>query len=189
MTLQEVEKMLVDTINKIAQGRNQLRAGKVTAVDEDKLICTVEDELRELIYYKVRLKAVVDGTDSGIYAIPAIGSQVICGQINNALEAQFVVLLGDIDKYIIIIGNSRLEICDGKFEFNEGNNGGLINVGDLVTELNKTNTYLSTLKSALGTITVALDVLLPGTSLAFEGTMSAVVLGDYSEIEDDKILH
>jgi len=74
-------------------------------------------------------------------------------------------------------------------QFNGGELGGLTITPELKTQLDKTNQYCQQLKTATKAIATALDSLVPGTSAAFETAMTAVQIGDFSNIEDAKIKH
>jgi hypothetical protein len=99
--------------------------GTVTEIDQDNKTCTVKpvDDLPDLL--EVRLSAVVS-PESGIVAVPSIGSFVIVGQ--TAREQPHILMMSEIDSYQLIANDT--------IQFNDGENGGLVKVSDLVSKLN-----------------------------------------------------
>jgi len=63
----------------------------------------------------------------------------------------------------------------------------LVKYNELLTEYNKTKTYLTTLKSATLGIATALDGLVPGTSTAFNAAMAGQVVGDFTQAKNEKV--
>ncbi len=85
----------------------QVMSGKVVSVDEAQAVCDVEID-RDLTLYDVRIRAVADGQDKGLIIVPAVGSYVLVGLINNDFRSAFVVLYSEVEKVIASIDQSGL---------------------------------------------------------------------------------
>jgi hypothetical protein len=85
----------------------------------------------------------------------------------------------------------KQEITKDSVIFNGGEIGGMVNASALVTELNKTNALLNTILAVLSGPPIpeagntAPSALQAALSLALKGQQ----LGDYSQIENDKVKH
>ena len=148
-----------------------LVVAKVKNVDGQ--TCTVTIDELELV--DVRLRAVVNDEDSGILVTPKVGSFVMITDLSNGDNRDWaVVMYSEVDKV----------------EFNGGQNGGLINIKDLVSHINTIEDDLNNLKTAMSSWTpVAQDggAALKGAISAWTG--QSITKTKKSDIEDDKITH
>ena len=148
-----------------------LVVAKVKNVDGQ--TCTVTIDELELV--DVRLRAVVNDEDSGILVTPKVGSFVMITDLSNGDKRDWaVVMYSEVDKV----------------EFNGGQNGGLINIKDLVSHINTIEDDLNNLKTAMSSWTpVAQDggAALKGAISAWTG--QSITKTKKSDIEDDKITH
>jgi hypothetical protein len=165
--------------------------GKVTNVDNAESDALIEVEHNELTY-DVKLKSVVDSADKHLIQVPKVGSYVFCVSLGNSDEKYMAVLFNEVEKVIYQGENISLVIDDqeGTIVINDGENGGLIKIEELVSKINalesKVNELLQTLQA----------VVIP---LAPSGTYPfATDFGDItpiqpetqvSDIENDKIKH
>ena len=152
--------------------------GKAVNVDEAARTCDLEPTEDIAPRAGIRLQAVIDET-KGFVLIPKEGSFIVVSFFDRTTG--FVSLTSEIEK--ILIDTDLVQ-------FNGGDNGGLININDLVTQMNKAQNDLNSLKSAIsGWIPVAND---GGAALkialgSFFGTqLNLTVKGD---MEDTKITH
>lgn len=72
------------------------------------------------------------------------------------------------------------------FGTNDANAQPITLATELKAQLDKTNSYLETLKTSTRAIAVVADVLVPGTSGIFDTAMATQVVGDYSNIGSEK---
>jgi len=162
--------------------------GTVKAVDIEGHTCTVERyELPTL--HDVRLNAVLEANNNLVTIIPKVGASVLCIIIENNPLDNFVLTTTDIESVTGEIEGVKFVWNKDGFVFNDGENEGLVIAPTLKTELDNTNEYLEGLKTATKGIATALDVLVPGTSAAFEAALVGKAVGDFSDIQNDKIKH
>jgi len=152
--------------------------GTVKNVDETERKCDVEPIGDDGDRFDVRLQGAF-GLNTGLVIIPKDGSVVVVTFINRT--AAFVSMFTEVDKVLL---DTDL------FQMNGGSNGGLINVEDLVTQMNKAQNDLNSLKTALSGWTpvpndggAALKVALGN----FFGTQLALTAKE--DMEDTKITH
>lgn len=149
--------------------------------------CNVEplNGLAEL--HGVRLNCVTSST-AGIIITPKINSEVIVHQISKV--DSYVAQFSEIEKINVEIGAFKFSLNGSEMVFNDGNNGGLIILQSLITDLGKYSSVLTALKAAL-------DVFVPqGTpadggalALALKTAMASYQTPTFQTIEDTKIKH
>ncbi len=145
--------------------------GIVKTVNEDS--CDVEIE-KDLTLFKARLNTILK-QDSGIQIKPKQGSKVLCGIIENNPNDAFVIRASEVDTVTI----------------NKGDNGGLTITPKLVEELNKNNQVLQGIMQILN----GAPITEPGNGspsalqIALKEAISGKKLGDFSQIENEKIKH
>lgn len=159
---------------------SQVTVCEVVSVDEAALTAEVKEIESEMTIYSVRLNS--GKTDKKIVEIPKVGSAVLVGLINNNRQSRFILKCSDIDKLYVDANVSVI--------FNGGENGGLCITPTLVQELNKTNQLLTAI---IGVINGA-PLTQPGGSPsvlqnALKTAISGKTLGNYSQIENDKVKH
>lgn len=118
---------------------------EVKSVDETARTCTIETiggntpiEIND-----VRLIPVVDDS---FLIIPAVGSHIIVIYSNKIIP--FIVQFSEIKKIILTIGKSTLDIEDGLFTFNGGDNDGIPKSKETAARLNKIEDDINKLKQA-----------------------------------------
>lgn len=152
--------------------------GRAVNVDEVTRTCDLEPIEDEAPRAGIRLQSAESGT-TGIVLIPKEDSFIVVSFFDRTTG--FVSLTSELEK--ILIDTDLVQ-------FNGGDNGGLINIDDLVTQMNKSQNDLNSLKTAIsGWIPVPND---GGAALkvalgAFFGTQ--LVLTVKVDMEDDKIIH
>jgi hypothetical protein len=120
-------------------------------------------------------------SNAGFTLIPEVGSTIIVG-LSNTNKA-FLILAEDLDK-IYLIPNTLIQMFDGSF-------GGLTKTQELKTQLDKNNQILQSIL----TILKGPPINEPGngTPSALQAALSVAlagkVVGDFSNIENSKILH
>lgn len=144
----------------------------VKSVDDDNFTCVVTP-LDGPEISDVRLKAGVDGVSDGLVQIPAVDSVVLVALIGNDRDNRFVIAFSAVTETL----------------FNGGDNGGLINIETLKTELQKTNDVVNALVNSLtGWTPVPND---GGAALKAyaAGQLAGKVTGDFSSMEDETVKH
>ena len=147
----------------------QIRWVTCKSVDWDKKTMEAEGMSDELAYYDVAL---------------GFGSV----DIKPALESDcLIAILEGQESVAFLIYAVEAELM----EFNGGDNGGLAITPKLVTELDKTNSLLQSIITVLS----GSPVPEPGNGspsalqIALKAAITGKQLGDYSDIENDKITH
>lgn len=151
----------------------QVTIGKVLSVDEEKLTCTVQELESGQELFQVRLNAAATSLQTVL--IPSLDSIVLVALIGNNRQSRFVAMVSQVDKVYL----------------NGGENGGLTITPKLVEELEKTNDLITALINVIS----GAPITEPGNGspsalqAALSSAISAKSLGDFSEIENEKIMH
>jgi len=163
---------LMLAMKKLFEAPVQTFPATILDVDSDELTCTIQPIDGPEIF-NVRLKAAINGVTDGIVEIPSVGSSVLCGLIGNDDNTCVVLAVDAVDQILI----------------NGGNNGGLINIQTLITELGKTNDVVNAIKNSLLNWTVVPSD--GGAALKTFATteIGIKVTGDFSAMEDEKVKH
>jgi hypothetical protein len=153
--------------------------GSVVEVDVDERTCVVDpvDTGEDGRFYGVRIQGSI-GAGAGVFMSPTIGSYVVVTMLNEATG--FVSIMSEVDEILID--------CDSVV-FNGGNNGGLINISDLTTEIQKLNANFNALANAFNTwVPVPTD---GGAALKaiITPVVSSFQSADLSNVTDDNITH
>ncbi len=124
--------------------------------------------------------------NDGFMLVPSIDSTVVVG-ISDLTKIPFVIMFEDIDQVLVKIKETTVDISDGLTEFNGGENGGLVNVLDVVDRLNKVenkiNGMITTFNAHVHTIPTGVS---GAPVIPISGTLTPTVRQD---IEDTKITH
>ncbi|MCF8219389.1 MAG: hypothetical protein K9J21_10465 [Bacteroidales bacterium] len=164
--------------------------GKVTDVskaESDGYITVLYNEMS----YRVFIKSVLDSKDDGIRVIPKKGSIVFC--VPDMTSGRYILQNCNAwDKILIQAGSLKLEMNAGSGEvvLNEGKNGGLININDMVAKINAIESDLNNLKTLFKSWPVTTGD--GGTALKTAlGAWYAKTLTKTTKsmIEDDKVKH
>ena len=161
-------------------------SGRVVSVDIPTRSCVVESisGQESVEYPNVWLMAC---QDDGILYIPKVGSVVIVE--NNANLQPYIVMWSAIESisYVIdkvsykmsdaaillAVKDTTLSMTNGLTKFNDGSNAGMVKVIELTTELNKIQTDLALLKTALAAMLVGVTT----TKTSVIGAPTAPVIG------------
>lgn len=119
----------------------------------------------EAMLLGVRLMATIDDNEQGILVVPKTGSYVLIGFISDAAGEAFVSMFSEIDGIRVFgeNGELNLDLTAGKYAlntneitlnankttFNDGTNGGLVNVNPLIQDINTIKVFLQTLVTAI----------------------------------------
>jgi hypothetical protein len=144
------------------------------SVDKSENTCDVE-RFEQPILHKCRLHSVIGSAEKTMVVYPNEGANVLVVLVNNSPTDGYVVACDDIDEVV----------------FMNGENGGLTITPKLVEELGKTNQLLTGLIDIIN----GTQITEPGNGspsalqAALKGAITGKALGDYSEIENEKIKH
>ncbi len=137
-------------------------------------------------YTDVNLRAVIDNTGNRVVVYPKVDSVVLCGRITNS-NSIYVIQVSEIDKIVIVIGNTNVVLNENEIVFNNGLN--TISKADVLhQELDKMSARIDSVINALknaaadsagGTFKASLTPLLAAIT----------VKEDFGDIEDEKIKH
>ena len=171
----------------------QVIAAKVISVDESEFTCDADPVDGGATIGKIRLKPVIDSDDKGMIVIPTKDSYILIGLLMNKDTQPFMVQWSKAEKVMIRTNNgATLEMdTQGRIKINGDSLGGLVKVRPLKTGLDKNNLVLN----ALLTVIKSAPIPEPGSGSpsAFQQALNAAVsllqLGDFSEIENSKVMH
>lgn len=148
----------------------------VTKIDDKKRTCTVQplDDSAEI--FGVKMQA-FEGGIVGLFIKPKLNTAVIVTFINN--NAGFISMVSEIEEILIN--------CESVV-FNNGDNGGLINIEKLITESDRDTKAIGELQEVFNTWVPVLND--GGASLKTLLTQFiSLPLADLSNIEDKKVKH
>jgi hypothetical protein len=156
----------IQMINKDALRSGVIRLASVVSVEDD--TCTVMMIDTETEIAGVRLQ--VNAGDGALYT-PAVGSVVMLAKIS------------DFDFGVVMFSAlAEIKFLDGSF-------GGLTKTQELKTQLDKTTEIVSLIMQTLMTWTPVTNDGGAALKAAAIAALTGKVVGDYSNIENDKITH
>lgn len=181
----ELEIIIQEAIKKLAQDAKPITTypATVISVDESNYTCELEKSDNSLKVYGVRLRAQIVVSNNGVRLIPKVGSVVFAAIVNDDIRFTYIAQYADLEKV-------RIQ-ADTLIELNDGSNGGLINIADMVTKMNnlenKQNVILALLKTHvhLG-VTVGAGASGPSTAFTTEAALTPTV---QSDLENTKVTH
>lgn len=141
-SLSEIKK----SIKKITSGERMCRIFTAKVVRADGETCEVDYEGLRLT--DVRLRAVVNGEESGVMLTPKAGSYVTVADLSGDLSQTVVIGFSEVESVDITAG--------GEIHLNGDSFGGLIRIEDLVNDLsnivNTFNTHTHTVANGVAAI-------------------------------------
>jgi len=157
----------------------------VKSVDEDKAACDVVPIDGSADILDVLLLA-EESDKIGLIKIPAVDSTVYVTFISK--DIAFVSLFSDITKLNIQINDISLTVDQGQISLNGDNLGGLVDAGELKTQIDKNTEAIQAIQSGFNSWTVVPSdggAALKATSLGFVSKDTA----DLSDIENETVKH
>ncbi len=190
----DMETQLQDGLKRLARDlqHDYLTLATIKEVNGDERTCIAIDELG-IELYDVRLQS--ETLESGIIRYPTEGASALLAHIGN--NVYYILLCSSFEKieilkgeFSVIVNEEGLQVKASAIKFNDGENGGLINIADLVSKMNSLEQDLNSLKQAFSSWTpVPQDggaaLKLASASWAGQILEETTVEG----IEDDKITH
>jgi hypothetical protein len=175
------DRQIREAIEKMAGNKSQqnikLVDCEVVSVDEDKRTCnvTVLSDNSEYDLENVRLMATVD---DGILIIPKVGSIIIVA--HNSKNVKYICQFSEIEKVLLITGDTIIEIKDGSVKFNDGSFDGFVKIKDLTNKLNEKVNLINA------------ELLKIQTGIAAAGgtySLTNITTFDKNDYENTKITH
>ena len=185
---------MIDLIKKVVEESMPLQVipAKVLSVDKDACTCEVEPINGDADIFDVRLKAIIDDTQNGVVFYPVVGSTVLVALIENDENNAFVAMQSTFESASIIVQDGfKLELDSEGLILNEGQNGPLIVIESLKSEIDKINQFLTTIRDTFTNwVPVTQDggaALKTAMSAALASQQTAVITAQ--QIGNDKIKH
>jgi hypothetical protein len=189
--------------------------GKVSKVDTELLTCDVLPSDGGAELFDVRLQAMIDKNEKGLFLQPKVGSEVLVVRIDD--EQFFVAQFTEIDKCFcksekvnvevdFVNGSVAVNIDDkvklnmssenievdaaGTITMNEGNNGGLVVSNSVAVGLNTLITRINILQTAYNTLVALYNAHLPlPTSPAVPLSVPPLLPTQANSFENPKVKH
>jgi len=163
------------------------RLMEVVSVEGD--VCTAR--LGTLEVPGIRLCVIEGGSKRGVLVTPAVGSVVMVADLScGELRELAVVGVTEVASIDVRIGSTTVRVADGTVELNGGRNGGMVNVGDVVSRLNAIERDVNSLKTVFaGWVPVPQDggAALKTAVTSWAGQQLTPTV--QSDIEDTKVKH
>lgn len=125
---------------------------EVVLVDENKRTCNVTTS-GGVVDFDINDVSLMASIDDGLLVIPTVGSDVIV--CYNSKNVKYICQFSEINKVLIIIGDTTVEVKDGSIKFNDGSFDGLVKISDLTKKLNdmvtKINVELTKIQTGIAT--------------------------------------
>ena len=164
---------------------DQGTTGKVISVDKVNCTCVIntsgdDDADREPDTPDVQLRSIIDGTDTGIIIFPKVGTVVAVQMLFNDKGVLYVTGFSEIESIQVKIGSFKYLLNENGMVFNDGANGGLVNVASLVERLNALESRMATHQHTVASF---------GISTPDPATNSPLPQTTRGNLEDTKIKH
>lgn len=150
---------------------------EVISVDENKRTCNVTTT-GGVVEFDINDVSLMASLDDGLLVIPTVGSDVIV--CYNSKNVKYICQFSEINKVLIIIGDTTVEVKDGSIKFNDGSFDGLVKISDLTSKLND---MVAKINIELGKIQTGI--------IAGGGSYTPTSLSNFnkSDYENTKITH
>jgi len=185
-----------------SQLKDQTIIGKVISVDPDAGTCDVSPVNGSADLLGVLLRAVVNSETTGLVILPKVDSDVLVSIIHNNDAQSFISQFSEFEEILIeqkvdgetvfkwqLNSDGELSVDSEKITFNGGDNGGIVNIGALTTEVAKNSAFLAALKASFDSWIVAPTDGGAALKLIIVPALSGQVTADLSGITDNNILH
>ncbi len=141
--------------------KDQVTIGIGKSVDKDAQTAVVTPVERGADFLDVRLRSTLDDTDTGVIIYPVIGSRVMVGIIHNDQSQAFIAQFSEFESLqvhrkdddqtvfkMLLNADGTLNVDATEWTFNDGLNGGLINLPAMKIELAKITAFIKALTTA-----------------------------------------
>lgn len=163
----------------------QAELARVKAVDKEKLECIVLLDGVEI----GGVNLTPTNKRLGLIQIPKTGSSVIISTLHNEEGDYFVSMFSQVEEVILITeGKERMKVVGDSIIFDGGENGGLIKIKELKTQLDKNTQAIKKILEAFSSwAPVSQDG--GGALKAKVSNLTDIQLANLGNIENDKIKH
>jgi hypothetical protein len=111
---------------------------------------TAKGKPEKVYYYNIPLKVIYNSSNqASILEIPKADSICIVSFMYGSEQCLRLVSVQEINEYIWLIGGQKLNVSKDGFVFNNGTNGGMVLVEELVKAYNNVVSDMTTIKKAL----------------------------------------
>lgn len=168
------------------QNRNHLTNGIVTEVNEFSCTVTIQDVEFKEVPFSLWLNAL-----TGVYFKPKQNAECLIDFRDNDNTKAQIVLCSDYEEIKISCYENILKIDKDNIILNDGSFGGLVKVEELKTQLEKTNNVLNSILNIINgnPIAEAGNGAPSALQIALKAAVVGKQVGDYSNIENEKIKH
>ncbi len=146
------------------------------------LTCTVKVD--DLSIPNVRLNPTTNNDDEKVLLTPKVGSNVLVGSFTGDLSNLIVLKADAVSEAYLKVDATTFKLDKNGVKINDGENGGVVNVSDMVGWMNKVYNDLQTLKIQLAEHLVAGNGVALG--LVFSVTTPEPIEANF---EDNKLTH
>ena len=140
----------------------------------------------------IRLSVIKDGSNKGLLVTPAVGSIVLVADLSGGeMRELAVVCYTDIDSVDLKIKGADVHIEEDSIELNSGNNGGIVKIAPLKTNLQSLQSYIENLQTLTATALAPLAALDGGASVTAYNTawQAAKAAMQQQDMEDKNVTH
>ena len=178
--------------------------GTVSAVDESERTCVLK--VGNVEYEDVRLYGVVKADLKGFVMLPAVGSSVVVGRIEDSNEL-VVLMCSEVDKILYTVGDveiladaekleykngdtlvkataQKIEISATEIVMNGGDLGGLVKIEELKKSFESLKSYVEAIHSAIPSALTAIGAALASSGAAGSTSYTGSMAGKMITIED-----
>jgi hypothetical protein len=164
-------------------------SGTVTAVNG--MLCDVQPSDGGAVIFDVRMKVASNEGDAGCYAVPMVGSRVLLVMLEGNVNAWALLQVETIDRWVLKLdtGAELVASQGGEVAINGDQYGGLVKVNELRTELQKVNTFLTALRTAISSAIPVPNDGGAALKIAITNAIAGQQLPTYSGIESTRTKH
>lgn len=188
------EKKIINGLQELGMKLPPVVSGVVKSVDEGNALISVELTMNEpdALTENITLST-VKADNEGIILIPKVGAKCIVAAVDSEGGIYTLIRASAYDKIKIKAGDRTLEVKDGQWTFDGGNNGGLTIVGkakDNFTTLKDyiKNTLEPAIAAGLNAVGAAMQANGATGATAFNNQVSAQQI-TFEDMENKKIKH
>jgi hypothetical protein len=193
MKEEQIRRGLRELVGK-SEGSLAVVEGEVKAVDWDKKTCEV-DLGDGRVLPAVRLKSVIDDSNSGLTLKPKVGSVVLVAGVGEETE-QAVLMCNEIDAVQLVMQDVELTIEGGKvkvkaeeWEFNGGNHKGMAVIDKIAARCNDFEKALKEIKTVFQSHTHNVTGIGAPTEKTTSPLTYSVPNSKGSDFENEKVKH
>lgn len=182
---------LISLLGKRSMQTSLVGVGTVQNIDEQNRSCEIKID-DDLTLFNCRLNAVLDSYQNHLLIVPKDQSAVAFVCVDGKPTDPLIIAYSEIDKLLLQIENTTLQINKDNIKINGGNLGGLINIDDLKNNLDQLKNYVEALNTAISTGLSAVGESTAASGTAAKTAYTTAMAGksvSFQDMEDTKITH